>query len=153
MSWKQWLAKGEVKAHTTSKQELDNIRALIARDLLDAAIPILSADRRFATAYNAALQAATIAVACAGYRVTARTGHHAITFQAAHRAIGKQAAPMTDYFDTCRRKRNVIDYTYASVATDTEADELLKKANEFHALVEKLGCWTSSAIDSVNGEI
>ena len=32
------------------------MRALIARDLADAGIAGLSADRRFATAYNAALQ-------------------------------------------------------------------------------------------------
>ena len=37
MSWQQLLARGEIKAHQTSKQELDNIRALIARDLADAA--------------------------------------------------------------------------------------------------------------------
>jgi hypothetical protein len=60
MSWKQLLAKGEVKAHLTSKQELDNIRALIARDMADASLPGLSADRQFATAYNAALQAGKI---------------------------------------------------------------------------------------------
>jgi hypothetical protein len=51
------------------------MRALVARDLADAGIAGLSADRRFATAYNAALQAANIAIAfaCAGYRATART--------------------------------------------------------------------------------
>ena len=54
MSWKQFLAKGEVKAHRTSRQEQDNIRALIARHLADAALAGLSADCRFATAYNAA---------------------------------------------------------------------------------------------------
>ena len=36
MNWKQSLAKGEVKPHQTSKQELDNIRKLIACDLADA---------------------------------------------------------------------------------------------------------------------
>ena len=50
------------------------MRALIARDLADAAVPGLSADRRFATAYNAALQVANTAIASAGYRVTAKTG-------------------------------------------------------------------------------
>ncbi len=134
MSWKQLLAKGEVKAHQTSRQELDNIRALIARDLADAALT--SADRRFATAYNAALQAGKMAVACSGYRVTARAGHHAVTFDAAHLAIGSEAASLADYFDACRRKRNVIDYDNSSVATETEAAELLGKAAEFRGLVE-----------------
>lgn len=136
MSWKSWLAKGDVKAHQTSSQELGNIRALIARDLADASIPGLSTDRRFATAYNAALQAATIAVACSGYRVSARAGHHAITFEAARLAIGRPSETMTDYFDACRRKRNTIDYLSSSVATDTEATEIVAKAKEFLLLVE-----------------
>jgi hypothetical protein len=137
VSWKQLLAKGEVKAHKTSKQELDNIRALIARDLSDAALAGLSADRRFATAYNAALQTAKIVIACSGYRVSARAGHHAVTFEAAHLGIGSEAALLTDYFDACRRKRNLIDYDNSSVATETEADELLRKADEFRTLVER----------------
>ncbi len=136
MSWKQFSAKGEVRAHQTSRQELDNIRALIVRDLADAALVGLSADRRFATAYNAALQAGKMAVACSGYRVSARAGHHAVTFQAAHLAIGSEAAALVDYFDACRRKRNVIDYDNSSVATETEAAELLGKADEFRELVE-----------------
>jgi hypothetical protein len=83
MSWKRWLAADDIRAHKTSRQELENLRALITRDLADASVPGLSADRRFATAYSAALQAATIAVACSSYRVSAQAGHHAITFQAA----------------------------------------------------------------------
>jgi hypothetical protein len=43
------------------------MRALVARDLADSKVSGLSADRRFATAYNAALQAANMAIACAGY--------------------------------------------------------------------------------------
>jgi hypothetical protein len=34
-------------------------------------------------------------------------------------AIGKPADPYSDYFDRCRRKRNVIDYDDAYVATHT----------------------------------
>jgi uncharacterized protein (UPF0332 family) len=136
MIWLQLLAKREVVPHTTSAQELSNIRALIARDLADAAIPTLSPDRRFATAYNAALQCGTMAIACSGYRVSARAGHHAVTFEAAQLAIGSSVTDLTDYFDTCRRKRNTIDYQASSVATETEAEELLRKAVEFLSLVE-----------------
>ena len=135
-SWQQWLAKGDVKPHQSSMQELVNLRALIARDLADAAVAGLSADRRFATAYNAALQLGTIAIACCGYRVSARSGHHKVTFEAAAVALETEAVALTDYFDTCRRKRNVIDYMTSSVATDTESIEIVQKANEFRALVE-----------------
>ena len=55
MTWTNLLANKEAQKHGTSKKELDNMRALIARDLTDADTAGLSADRRFATAYNAAL--------------------------------------------------------------------------------------------------
>jgi len=45
-----------------------HLRKLVARDLLDAAVPGLSADRTFATAYNAVLQLSKPALAAAGYR-------------------------------------------------------------------------------------
>lgn len=136
MTWTQLLAKKEVQKHRTSKNELDNMRALIARDLADAAVDGLSADRSFATAYNAALQAAHMAIACAGYRVTGKTGHHKISFESIRLALGRGADKYADYFETCRRKRNTIDYTHSHVATETEAKEILAKATEFYELVE-----------------
>jgi hypothetical protein len=55
VTWTSLLANKEAQKHKTSKKELDNMRALIARDLADASLVGLSADRKFATAYNAAL--------------------------------------------------------------------------------------------------
>ena len=43
MTWKQLLDQRKVQPHTTSKQEVDASRALIARDLQDAALTGLSA--------------------------------------------------------------------------------------------------------------
>jgi hypothetical protein len=51
--------------------------------------------------------------------------------------MGAKISSLTDDFDACRRKRNLIDYDNSSVATETEAEELLKKAYEFSVLVEK----------------
>lgn len=142
MSWTQLLARREAQKHTTSKRELDEMRELIARDLSDASIPALSADRRFATAYNAALQAANRAIACAGYRISAKIGHHRITLESVQLVLGKSATPFTDYFDLCRRKRNQIDYSRSRVATETEAQESVAKAREFYQLVE---AWISKS--------
>ena len=136
MSWNQLLVTRKVHTHQTSKQELDDLRAVIRRDLSDAAIPALSENRRFATAYNAALQTAKMATACAGYRVGAVPGHHAISFECAGLALGEQADTLVGFFDVSRRKRNIIDYTGAQIATPTEAAELLQRAQEFSALVE-----------------
>jgi uncharacterized protein (UPF0332 family) len=100
-------------------------------------VPGLSADRSFATSYNAALQSAKLAIACAGYRVSAKKGHHQLTFEAAELSLGSGVSKLTAYFETCRRKRNTLDYDIANVVSDTEAAELLQKAQEFKQQVEE----------------
>ena len=132
MTWTSLLANKEAQKHKTSKKELDNMRALIARDLADASLAGLSADRRFATAYNAALQAANMAIACAGYRIVSKVGHHRVSLESTKLVLGKPAHKYADYFETCRRKRNTIDYTFSNVATDTEAKEIVVQAKQFY---------------------
>jgi hypothetical protein len=141
------LASRDVQRHRTSKKELDDIRALIARDLADACVPALSADRRFATAYNAALLTAHMVIACAGYRVTANKGHHRVAFDAMTLALGASARKYADYFERCRRKRNVIDYTRSHVATESESEEILHQATEFHGYVET---WIASNLPNLS---
>jgi hypothetical protein len=51
--------------------------------------------------------------------------------------LAKAADPYSDYFDRCRRKRNVIDYDDAFVASETEAKEIVTKAKEFADVVEQ----------------
>ena len=125
-----------IRPHTTSKQELDDLRSLVDRDLHDAGLAGLSADRSFATSYNAALQAAKMAIACAGYRAVAKQGHHQVGFAAAELAVGPDIAGLIAYFETCRRKRNQLDYDAANIVSDTEAAEILEKAREFKQEVE-----------------
>jgi len=136
MTWKNLLKKQKVKLHQTSHEELHDLRAVVQRDLKDAKLDQLSADRRFATAYNAVLQLAKMVIACEGYRVTGAS-HHQTTFEALQVAIGKQVSALVPYFDGCRRKRNQVDYDMANAATETEAKELIQKAEEFENLVEE----------------
>ncbi len=135
MTWKQLLASNRVRPHTTSKQELDALRSIVERDLVDAGLAGLSDDRRFATAYNAALQLAKIAIACAGYRVSG-LGAHQTSFEAAELFMGTSVSALTLYFETCRRKRNTLDYDAANIISDGEATEILQKAKEFRQEVE-----------------
>jgi hypothetical protein len=57
MTWTRLLANKEVQKHRTSKNELDNIRTLITRDLEDAAVKGLSADRRLCRKVSGSLAA------------------------------------------------------------------------------------------------
>lgn len=137
MSWTGLLASRTVQNHTTTRQEINDLREIVKRDLADAGIDQLSDDRKFATAYNAVLQLSKMAIACSGYRVTSGAGHHQKTFEVVKMAIaGQEAEDFADYFDTCRRKRNHIDYDGADIITETEADELIEKAGEFNTFVE-----------------
>ena len=61
--------------------------------------------------------------------------------------LGTQADQLVLFFDGCRRKRNVIDYTGVQIATSTEAAELLQRAREFSVLVE---AWIKSAHPHLN---
>jgi hypothetical protein len=135
MTWQQLLNSNRVRTHRASKHELDNLRTVIERDLHDAAISGLSADRAFATAYNAALQTAKMAIACAGYRVVGQ-GYHQVSFEAAELAVGTSVSQLVTYFELCRRKRNTLDYDVANVVSNTESAELLQKAQEFKREVE-----------------
>jgi uncharacterized protein (UPF0332 family) len=135
MSWRKLKASRRVQEHETSPQELDDLRAIVDRDLRDAALPGLSADRRFATAYNAVLTIAKMVVAAAGYRVVGQ-GHHRTAFEALEQAMGHKISDWIDYFDAARRKRNIVDYDLSAVASEEEAQELIQKAKEFRAIAE-----------------
>jgi hypothetical protein len=142
MTWQKWLASNRVHHHKTTPQEITGLRKLIERDLHDASIPQLSSDRRFATAYNAILQLSKMTIACSGYRFSSSSpGHHKTTFEAVRLAFGPSGDKYADYFETCRRMRNIIDYDYTEVASEIQAEELLKKAFEYRKFVEE---WISA---------
>ena len=134
-TWQTLLAAQRVRAHQTSQQEMLDLRGVVERDLKDAKIPELSADRRYATAYNAILQLTKMVIACSGYRVVG-LGHHHTTFEALELAMGSQASRFVPFFDSCRRKRNQVDYDMANVATENEAAQVVKNAESFRRLVE-----------------
>jgi uncharacterized protein (UPF0332 family) len=136
MTWKELLAENRVEPHTTSKQELDDLRSAVNRNLCDAAITQLSADNRFALAYEGALLVAKMALACAGYRVKGQ-GAHQTTFAALKIVFGAGVSKTVAYLDRCRRKRNELSYDAAGVVTDTEAAEILAEAKTLQNTVEQ----------------
>jgi len=109
MSWKNLVSKGTIQRHKTSRQEIEDLKKLVSRDLKDAEIDGLSDDRRFATAYNAVLQISKIAIACSGYRVSStQTGHHRTTFEAVKYALQTpEAEQLTDYFEYVEEKETI----------------------------------------------
>jgi hypothetical protein len=67
MSYESLLAEGRLRRRKTSREDVRHLLRLAERDLADAAVAGLSADRRFLIAYEAALALATIPLFSAGY--------------------------------------------------------------------------------------
>jgi hypothetical protein len=55
---------------------------------------------------------------------------------------------LADYFDACRCKRNEIDYTGATIASATEADEMVFHPKSFLKMVEE---WSETTHPMVKG--
>ncbi len=135
MTWKDYQNRGLIAPHKTSKGELDELRAAVARNLKDAAIEELSDDNRFGIAYQAALLLAKIAIACAGYRVKGQ-GAHQTSFEVMQLALGAKFQATSDYFNVCRRKRNDIAYDSEGIVSTQDVADLIEKANAFRDEIE-----------------
>ena len=77
-----------------------------------------------------------MAIACAGYRIVSKLGHHRLSLETTKLVLDKLTHKYADYFEACWRKRNTIDYTFSNVATDTESKEIVVRAVEFYNEVE-----------------
>ena len=130
MPYSHLLREGRIRKHRTNAQEITSLFEVVERDLADASVAGLSPDRRFATAYNAVLQAAKAIMYCQGYR-TRGSGHHRTTFEFLGIALGPRFEALADYFDRCRAKRNIADYVGVGSISETEAGELLEEARTF----------------------
>ena len=139
MSLNPWLDKGDIQKVVVTETSLRGLARIIERDLEDCQIQSLSLDRRFATAYGAALNIASYAIRKKGFRVSGKVGHHKITFDVASEILGKRASNLMDYFDVCRRKRNKVDYDFADVVSLTEVDELIEVVKQFKKIVFEAG--------------
>jgi len=128
MSLKQWASNGWLRPHKTSPKEIQDLLAIVKRDLADAAGDI-SADWQFGIAYNAALKLCTVLMHASGYRPE-KTLQHYRTLQALPLILGPERKADADYLDACRIKRNTVEYDYAGAATRKDAQELIEFTRE-----------------------
>ena len=135
MSLQDWLKSGRLKAHKIGSREIAQLLALADRDLADARISDLSVDRRFATAYNAALQIATAALAASGFRAP-QEGHHYWTIQSLAFTMNLDGKTI-EKLDKFRKKRNISDYEMTGMVSEQEVKEMLALAENLSASVRE----------------
>ena len=131
----RWLDSGDLQKIAATEKSLKDLLKLIARDLKDCQIKELSADRRFATAYGAALNLANYVIRKQGCRVSSKVGHHRVTFEVATEILGAKSFTFNDFFDLCRRKRNKVDYDLADIVTETEVEELVDVVKQYQKFI------------------
>lgn len=124
MSLEQWFRNNWLKQHRTSRDEIASLLAIVERDLQDARASDISTDWRFGIAYNAPLKLCTILLYAEGYRPE-KTLQHYRTLQALPLIWGPARKPDAEYLDTCRAKRNTLEYDYVGGVSDADADELI----------------------------
>jgi hypothetical protein len=131
MTLNDWATSGCIRIHKTSKQEIKQLFEIVERDLHDARQRSVSADWRFGIAYNAALKLCTILLYSEGYRPEKTLAHYR-TLQALPLILGPGKTDDTDYLDSCRAKRNIVEYDYVGGATNADADELISFVRELY---------------------
>ena len=133
MSLQDLLNEGRLKTHTTSQKEIEQLFAVFERDMADAQAEALSTDRRFTTAYNAALMVARAALAASGYR-TSGEGNHYWTIQSLAFTL-KPDAKTIRIFNKFRQKRNISDYEMIGMISEQEVSEMISLAQELRDMV------------------
>ena len=107
------------RALERAKRDLKTARMLMNQDW----------DWSFAIAYNAVLQASRAYMLAKGFRPSSNENHKN-TFAFMQLAM-EEYSDMITYFDRMRVKRNQTIYDMAGVITETEATNILKKAEDF----------------------
>ena len=134
MSLTQWEHNGWLRRHKSSRNEIANLFNIVERDITDTD-GMISDDWRFGIAYNAAIKLCTILLYAEGFRAEKNLQHYR-TIQALPLIMGTDKTDDTKYLDTCRKKRNIVEYEQIGSVTDQDADELIEFVKEFKGEVK-----------------
>jgi hypothetical protein len=130
MNIDDFIARGILVKQDSSEEEINDLLKIVERDFNDSAQTEISYDWQFGIAYNAALKLATILVRALGYRVKGQ-GHHMHTFAMIPFILGEHKKDDSEYLDSCRRKRNTVEYDCVGGATKADVAELREFTYDF----------------------
>lgn len=131
MTLQDWANNQWLRPHKTSREEINNLLAIVIRDQEDASSKDISIDWRFGIAYNAALKLCIILLYTAGFRAE-RAQQHYRTILALPLIMGEKYKPDAEYLDACRKKRNIVEYDYVGGVTESDTEELIQFVEELH---------------------
>lgn len=133
MSLDQWLKNGWLKQHEAGRKEICDLLAIAERDLADAQAGELSNDWKFGIAYNAALKLCAVLLHAEGYKAEKNLNHYR-TIQSLGEILPEHKDDVY-YLDTCRAKRNTVEYDCVGMVSESDADELVGFVKELKSVV------------------
>ncbi len=125
MNLQNWLADGLLVTHAATRTEILNLLALVEQDLAQRRLPGLGPEWKLSIACNAALRAATAALAAAGYRAPSKEGHHYVVLQSLAFTAGMDEDAVRK-LDVLRKKRHNVTYGATGAVSDREAEDALR---------------------------
>jgi hypothetical protein len=133
VSLQDWVENGRLRRHNATRAEIRDLIKAADRDLSDSQVRGLSTDRKFATAYSAALLLASVALAASGFTVR-ETAHHYWTIQSLALTIVADKG-IVDKLDMARKKRNIGDYERSCIVSSHEVGEMIDFARKLRVMV------------------
>ena len=137
MTLQDWQNNGWLRPHQTDSKEISNLLAIVERDMADATSMDISDDWKFGIAYNAALKLCTIMLYAHGFRPENNQAHYR-TLMSIELTIGQHRKEDAIYLNTCRAKRNTVEYDNIGGASRNEAIELIEFTTDLKKEVLKL---------------
>jgi hypothetical protein len=135
VSLENWVKHGWLKEHTSSRQEISDLLGLVVRDLKACRTQALSPDWRFTIAYNAALQAATVALRAVGFRTT-HSSHHYYTIESLSLTLGVDSK-LVHRLHAFSKKRSISSYDATGTISEQELSEMIELAQNLRQRVEE----------------
>lgn len=130
MSSNDYLRNGWIRPHERRAAEIQELPAIVTRDLEQSQVPGLGPEWQFDIAYNAVLQAGVAALAACGFRAE-RTSEHMRVLESLAFTLGL-AEDEIALLDVCRRKRHRAVYERSGSISRQEACELTDFARVLH---------------------
>ena len=137
MEYDELLNSRRIRKEKVSPSEIEHALERAERDL-QTARTLIERDRdwSFAVAYDAVLQASRAYMFAQGFRPPSSESHKN-TFAFMRLAMGKEYEELMSYFDRMRNKRHQAIYEIAGLITETEAYNILEKAEGFVAMIRE----------------
>ncbi len=137
MTWKKLLAEGKIQKKSISFEETDKVFGR-ARKILKSANFLLEEDieSAFGLAYEAMLIGGRALMFSLGLKPRS-AGAHKITVEFCEAFLGNDYKLLADKFNRARKKRHYLIYGAGLVVSRTEANNLIKTAEDFLKVIGK----------------